>query len=27
VGDDIEQLRDLGLELEFLRCGGGHEGS
>jgi hypothetical protein len=25
VDDDIEQLLDLGLELEFLRSGGGHE--
>jgi hypothetical protein len=24
VDDDIEELLDLGLELEFLRCGGGH---
>ena len=24
VDDDIEQLLDLGLEFEFLRCGGGH---
>ena len=24
VGDDIEELADLGLELEFLRRGGGH---
>ena len=26
VDDDIEQLLDLGLELEFLRCVGGHGG-
>ena len=26
VDDDIEQLLDLGLELEFLRSGGGHGG-
>lgn len=25
MDDDIEQLLDLGLELELLRCGGGHE--
>jgi hypothetical protein len=24
VDDDIEQLLDLGLKLEFLRSGGGH---
>jgi hypothetical protein len=24
VDDDIEELLDLGLELELLRCGGGH---
>jgi hypothetical protein len=24
VNDDIEELLDLGLELELLRCGGGH---